>query len=92
MGKVILEGYIDVPSTDLAQVVQALPTHIALTREEPGCLVFNVEQSHNNHGVFHVYEVFENQAMFESHQARVKASAWGALTEHVKRHYTITKP
>jgi len=44
MSKVILEGYIVVPDADLLRVQAELPNHIALTRKELGCLVFNVSQ------------------------------------------------
>lgn len=45
MSKLILEGYIVVPNSDLAQVLAELPAHIELTRNEAGCLCFEVSQS-----------------------------------------------
>jgi (4S)-4-hydroxy-5-phosphonooxypentane-2,3-dione isomerase len=35
--KVILKGYVIVPSEDLDAVQKALPAHIEKTREEAGC-------------------------------------------------------
>lgn len=42
MSKVVLEGHILVPDADLAPVIAARETHIMHTRQEKGCLVFNV--------------------------------------------------
>lgn len=89
MGKVILEGYIVVPEDDLKAVTAALPTHIELTRKEVGCLQFEVTPKPGSPNVFTVYEVFVDRFAFESHQQRVRESAWGAITGQVERHYEI---
>ncbi|MFP6847979.1 MAG: antibiotic biosynthesis monooxygenase [Pseudomonas sp.] len=91
MSKVILEGFIVVPEADLKQIKEELPTHIELTRNEPGCMVFHVEQSATDVQRFAVYEEFDSEAAFEQHQARVAGSRWGSVTKDVQRHYTITK-
>jgi quinol monooxygenase YgiN len=88
--KIILEGYILVPPVDLEVVSSELPVHIELTKKEEGCLVFEVSQDQGNLLKFHVYEEFTSQAAFEDHQARVKASRWGAITKNVERNYEIT--
>ncbi|MFD1383962.1 putative quinol monooxygenase [Rhodanobacter aciditrophus] len=90
MSKVILQGHIIVPSHVLDDVLEELPTHIALTRKEVGCLVFNVNQSDNYPLRFNVYEEFANSQAFEAHQARVKASRWGKITQQVERCYQVT--
>ena len=84
-----LYGYIVVPAPALAAVQSELPTHITLTLAEPGCLHFEVEQSASNPYRFDVDELFVDQAAFDAHQARVKASTWGAVTTEVERHYTV---
>lgn len=91
MPKVILKGHIVVPETDLAPVLAELPTHIALTLEEEGCLRFEVEQHREAGNVFSVYEEFSDRVAFEAHQQRVRASAWGKITVDVERHYEITE-
>ena len=78
MGKVILSGYIDIPENELEVVTTALDKHIELTRNEAGCLIFEVTQSSELSTRFTVYEEFTDKAAFESHQARVKTSDWGA--------------
>lgn len=89
MSKIILSGYIIVPEPDLEAVQEKLPEHILKTREEEGCLVFNVDQDPADPCRFQVYEEFKNNAAFEFHQARVGASEWGEVTRNVKRHYMI---
>lgn len=44
MSKIVLTGYIEVPTEDLEAVLTALPIHKALTNQEPGCLIFEVTQ------------------------------------------------
>jgi len=87
LSKIILEGYILVRNEDLPAVEQELPTHIKLTREEAGCLVFNVLQDTKNINRFNVYEEFTNANAFELHQQRVRNSKWGKVTVNVERHY-----
>lgn len=91
MPKVILEGYIVVPTNDLALVLDELPTHIELTRREEGCLRFDVTQSPQEKNTFAVYEEFVDRAAFDAHQLRVRASDWGRATTNVERHYNVTE-
>ncbi|MCG7518120.1 putative quinol monooxygenase [Ruegeria sp. Ofav3-42] len=88
--KVILKGHISVPADRLAQVRDALPEHIALTRAEPGCLSFDVEEEAAVPGRFNVSEVFASQVAFDAHQARTKASVWFEVTKGIPRDYAIT--
>lgn len=89
MAKIILEGYIEVAKRDLETVLLELPEHIALTRQEAGCLVFEVKQDETNPYQFAVYEEFDNQQAFDCHQQRVRDSRWGMVTKDVARHYQI---
>ncbi|MEM7217925.1 MAG: antibiotic biosynthesis monooxygenase [Pseudomonadota bacterium] len=89
MTKITLSGRIDVPPADLAAVLAELPNHVALTRQEPGCLVFRVEPRFDAPNVFDVYEEFEDEAAFEAHQARVRTSTWGTVSAGASRQYKI---
>ena len=89
MGKIILEGYITVPLEELDEVRAALQTHIQLTNAEPGCLIFKVDEDAAEPGRFYLYEEFVDQEAFDSHQARVKASPWGQISQNVARSYEI---
>ena len=89
MSKVILKGHIVVPDIDLAAVKSALPLHIELTRQEAGCLVFQVTQDETHKNIFKVYEEFMDRSAFEAHQYRVRVSRWGKVTKNVERVYQI---
>jgi len=89
VSKIRLCGHIVVPESDLAAVRAELPRHIELTRQEAGCLVFEVTQDAERHNVFHVFEEFFDRPAFEAHQARSKGSRWGRASANVERHYRI---
>lgn len=87
--RVFLTGFIDVPADRLDDVRAALPTHIALTKAEEGCLSFDVVEDHITPGRFTVSEVFVNQQAFDAHQQRTKASEWFLITQGIPRSYNI---
>lgn len=87
--KVILQGFIVVPDSDLEIVKSELIIHKTLTLKENGCLIFTVTPDETNPNKFSVYEEFVNQAAFDNHQVRVKTSKWGEVTKNVERHYQI---
>lgn len=89
MTKVTLKGFIRVPNIDLASVLEELPNHIALTKNEVGCLVFKVTQDKSDLNRFSVYEEFKDKDSFQFHQDRVRESKWGKITKNVERNYNI---
>jgi quinol monooxygenase YgiN len=70
--------------------MMALPDHIRLTRDEPGCLSFEVTPSADPL-IWQVEERFADRAAFDAHQARVVQSDWGAQTKGITRDYTVTE-
>ena len=90
MSKVILQGYILVADEELELVTRELELHKELTREEIGCLVFEVEPDESAPNRFNVYEEFQSKGAFEHHQQRVSGSMWGKVTKNVSRHYQVT--
>jgi len=86
---IYLNGHIDVPKERIAAVEAALPKHIELTRSEPGCVSFEVVASTQIEGRFKVAEMFVDQAAFDAHQERTKASDWFRVTEGMERNYDI---
>ena len=90
MNTVTLTGYIEVPESALDAVLGELATHIRLTKEEAGCLVFQVAQNPQHPTRFEVYEEFVDSTAFDLHQARVKSSRWGEITRNASRHYTVS--
>ncbi len=89
LAKIILQGFIVVPDSDLELVSRELVTHKSLTLKEVGCLTFSVTPDESNRNQFNVYEEFVDQTAFDNHQARVKSSQWGKVTKNVQRHYQI---
>ena len=86
---VILTGYIKVSRSERRVIQQHLAQHVQNTRQEAGCLAFEVNQSAEDDCVFPVFECFKDQAAFESHQARVKVSLWGEVSRNAERVYSI---
>lgn len=89
-GRVFLRGHITVPEDRLDQVRKALPLHIALTRAEAGCLLFEVNENPDQPGRFDVSEVFESKAAFDAHQDRARNSDWFRITQGIPRNYTVS--
>ena len=89
MTRVLLDGYLEVPAEHIEAVAAALPEHIRLTRAEPGCLSFQVEQSPEQPTHFLVSEVFADRDAFEAHQHRAASSRWAKVTAGMPRHYTV---
>lgn len=91
MPKVILKGYIVVPSEDLVAVQKELPNHIERTRQEKGCLFFDVSQDEGSINRFSVHEEFIDKKSFSDHQERVRNSKWGTVSKNIERHYHINE-
>ncbi len=87
MSKVILKGYIIASDSDLAAVKKELAIHILLTRQEEGCLVFEVSQDKKNMDRFNVYEEFTSQEAFNAHQQRLTNTEWGKVSSQLEKHY-----
>lgn len=92
MSTVTLTGFLIARTLEEADRISVLlPDHVAATRAEPGCLIFEVWRSRADPVRFAVREVFRDRAAFDAHQARTKESAWGKATVNVPRNYRITE-
>jgi quinol monooxygenase YgiN len=90
VGIVRVTGQLICTTADDAAIVKAhLPTHIALSRAEPGCLSFDVMPTENPL-IWQLDESFENKAAFQAHQDRTRASDWFHRTSHIARNFTVT--
>lgn len=87
MAKVVLKDHIIIPKTNRQVILDELKKHIDLTRQESGCLIFQITQDNSDVDKFWVYEEFVNKEAFDFHQARVRSSAWGVVSADVERHY-----
>lgn len=84
-----LTGRLVCTSVDEAELVcQYLPEHKRLTKEEFGCISFEVTETRDPL-IWKVEELFKDQATFDAHQNRTKASVWGNETSTIAREYEI---
>ncbi len=90
MPKVILEGYVLVADSDIAAVKRELANHIQLTRQEEGCLVFEVSYDAKNMNRLNVYEEFISQEAFNLHQQRLSGTEWGKVSSKLEKYYKIS--
>ncbi len=88
-GRVLLNGYVDVPADRWEEVREAMQDHITLTRNEAGCVMFNVTPCREVELRLLVEEIFENQQAFDAHQARTKTSPWADITAGIPREYSV---
>lgn len=89
LGQVRVSGRLICGSArDVAIIRANLPAPMRLTRAEPGCLSFEVQQS-DDPLIWCVNECFADQAAFEGHQARTRASEWWGATCHIRREYVV---
>ena len=75
---------------DLVIVQTYLPDHICLSRAEPGCLSFDVTQS-DDPLVWQLDESYTDQAAFDAHQTRNRASLWWQMSQTLIRDFQITQ-
>ncbi|WP_313812899.1 antibiotic biosynthesis monooxygenase [Glutamicibacter sp.] len=89
MPTIRLTGHLKCTTRQQAEIVaEHLPLHEQLSRDEPGCLEFFVRPT-GDPLIWWVSELFVDQASFDAHQQRVRASRWGSATEGIERNYTI---
>ena len=75
---------------ETALVRRYLPEHIRLTKEEAGCLAFEVRET-DDPLIWSVEELFTSQETFDAHQVRTKASTWGTETRAIAREDAIAE-
>ena len=87
MSEVRLAGHLLCATQEESTLVaEHLPTHMALTLAEPGCLAFAVDRT-SDPLIWAVAERFTDTAAFKAHQARIAASEWGRATAGIERRY-----
>lgn len=89
MMRVYLTGYLRCETeAQAARVRVSLPEHIRLTRQEPGCLTFDVTPTEDPL-VWRVDESFVDRAAFDAHQKRTRQSDWAHESDGIPRDFTI---
>ena len=84
-----LTGKLICKTLDESEAVRRfLPEHIRLTKNEPGCVSFNVLET-SDPLIWTVDKLFVDQKSFDAHQVRTKQSRWAAETAAIVRQYEI---
>jgi quinol monooxygenase YgiN len=91
MGKIHLNGYIDIPEDKRDIAAPYLAEHIRLTRAEAGCKFFDLPPDPQTPGRYFVRESFKDRAAFEAHQTRNHASVWYVFSAGFPRAYDLTE-
>ncbi|MEZ5912014.1 MAG: antibiotic biosynthesis monooxygenase [Paracoccaceae bacterium] len=90
MTTVRLNGKLLCRNAEEARIVaRYLPEHIRLSREEPGCLHFDVAPLPDAPLVWTVSESFVDAAAFEAHQTRTRESRWYRATSAITREFVV---
>ncbi|MEL6170714.1 MAG: antibiotic biosynthesis monooxygenase [Pseudomonadota bacterium] len=84
---VVIKGFLRCGEKDAAIVRGAVGEHIRLSRAEPGCEHFEITETEP--GVFSISERFVDEAAFEAHTQRTRASEWWTRTRHIPRDIEI---
>jgi len=85
-----VKGFIKVPKNKIELVTQHLDQHILLTKQEIGCLDFQVRPKVSDPTIFDVYEKFIDSKAFVLHQHRTKQTSWADVTQGLAREYQVT--
>ena len=84
-GQIALSGTITCNNAEqLKTVLEQAPKHVALSRQEPGCLFFEINQT-DDPMVWSVEELYEDQAGLDAHKKRLAASEWASKTTELTR-------
>lgn len=84
-----LTGQLICADAPQAGIVTAhLPDHIRLSRAETGCLHFDITPT-DDPLVWQVDESFTDQAAFDLHQQRTRASEWWTATTAIRREFRV---
>lgn len=85
LGQIALSGHIYCANADeLKIVLDHLPEHVALSRAEPGCLYFAIDQTADPM-VWQIEELFADEAALDAHKARMNTSTWNKVSAALKR-------
>ena len=82
-----LTGQLSASSLSEAEIIQThLPRHVRLSRNEPGCLRFDIRAT-DDPFVWQLDELFIDEEAFAAHQARTLASEWASLSAGISRDF-----
>jgi quinol monooxygenase YgiN len=73
------------------RVSHLLPEHVRLTREEMGCLSYEVYRSMADPVCFAVRAVYRDRDSLAAHQVRAGDTDWGRATKGATRDFRLTE-
>ncbi len=89
----VIVGFHEILPEHLPAYLENVKLHARNSASEPGCIRYEVLQDADDPSIICLYEVFENEAAFEAHQAAEHYKWWmelsrgwrhgGALHRHV---------
>lgn len=89
---VALEGRLICNSVDQAALAsELLAEHVPLSRAEPGNLRFDLWQQ-SDPLVWHLSELYADDAAFQAHRQRLRASRWGRESHGIQRDFIRSTP
>ena len=84
-GQVAISGRLSCSDANqLKTLLEYLPSHIALSRAEPGCLFFDIAQT-DDPLIWQVEELYADEAALDAHKARTAASIWADKSAGITR-------
>jgi quinol monooxygenase YgiN len=84
-----LRGHLICMTTEEAATVRwHLADHVRLSRQEPGCISFNVEPT-DDPMKWEVDEAFTTRETFDGHQLRTRESEWFKATRSILRDFRV---
>ena len=87
-----LTGFLICRTLDEADRVSALiPAHVAATRDERGCLDYEIWRSMADPVCFAVRAVYRDREALAAHQVRTSGSDWGRVTGGATRDFRLTE-
>ena len=89
-GPVALSLQLQIKPEHAREFLQVMAANAAASREEEGCLRFDLLRDESDASKFMTYEVFSSLAALEAHKANPHVAAWGAF-QHGDKKPVLTK-
>ncbi|MDV7141663.1 antibiotic biosynthesis monooxygenase [Tropicimonas sp. TH_r6] len=85
----IVTGYLDAPEERADEIATAFEDHARLSRQEPGCELFEVNQDSAIVGRFHINERYTDADALEAHKDRMASSDWARVSAGLTRNIDV---
>ncbi len=89
--KLIIVAKIVAKDNKLDLVKAEISKLIDVTREEEGCITYDLHQDNENPNFFLVYEIWENEILWKKHAENPNLSAFTKATEGAVAEFTVNQ-